>query len=80
MDNKEKKYDNHFEELLGEGEYVDFISNTEEELKEQSGYSYGDYGFYITDKDIERLKNGEIMIVTTNFGEYTCYFKYLKEK
>ena len=72
--------DNYYEKFFDEPENVDFINDNEKDLKNYSELTYGDYPFYITDNDIKKLKNGEIMIVTTNFGEYTCYFKYLKEK
>lgn len=72
--------DNYYEKFFDEPENVDFINDNEKDLKNYSKLTYGDYPFYITDNDIKKLKNGEIMIVTTNFGEYTCYFKYLKEK
>lgn len=72
--------DNYYEKFFDEPENVDFINDNKEDLKNYSELTYGDYPFYITDNDIKKLKNGEIMIVTTNFGEYTCYFKYLKEK
>lgn len=71
--------DNYFENFFDDPEMVSFINNNEE-IKDNSIATYGDYPYYITDNDIKKLKNGEIMIVTTNFGEYTCYFKYLKEK
>lgn len=72
--------DNYYEKFFDEPENVNFINDNKEDLENYSKLTYGDYPFYITDNDIKKLKNGEIMIVTTNFGEYTCYFKYLKEK
>lgn len=72
--------DNYYEKFFDEPENVDFINDNKKDLENYSKLTYGDYPFYITDNDIKKLKNGEIMIVTTNFGEYTCYFKYLKEK
>lgn len=40
---------------------------------------YGDFAYIITDRHIEKLKQGKILIISPN-DEYNCFIKYKKEE
>lgn len=52
---------------------VEIINNEIEEIRATETYGTGAYK--ITDKDIEDLKNGKLLVIYPN-DEYTCLFKY----
>lgn len=57
----------------GNYDEVGVINNKIEEIRETETYGTGAYK--ITDKNIEDLKNGKLLVVYPN-DEYTCIFKY----
>jgi len=58
--------DNHYSK-------VEIIGNNKKEIRETE--TYGTETYKITDKDIEALKKGKLLVVFP-YGEYTCLFKY----
>ena len=53
------------------------VENNLKTLKELE--LYGDFAYTITDRHIEKLKQGKILILSPN-DEYNCFIKYKKEE
>lgn len=49
------------------------IDNNLRDIENES--LYGDFAYIITDEDIEKIKNGKILLIQPN-DEYSCFLKY----
>lgn len=56
---------------------VNIIENDKNEIVETE--TYGTEAYYLTNKDIEALKDGKLIVVYPN-NEYTCIFRYKMDK